>query len=507
MTITVSQLVATESLRTRLLAGAAGSNGEVRWAHVCELSQPWEWVGSGDLVLTSGLGIPHDSAGQIQYLEQLHKVGAAGVVIGERMNAPPLTVEMLGLADSVGFPVLLTSYEIRFSRISHTVAMANVDHHTEQLVHSLRILDRVRHLVDGADGSVLDGLAQDLGCPLALVDASTWQVVPPDSNDIVSADLVASLRVHVDSVRPERPWLMTTDIMQVLVTPIARPRALLLLAGIGPGARPELFSLEQAATVISVEQAYVVASRERNRRLRSSALAHLVDHRLDDEMVAEVLAEAGLQGAAVLVLATEPEGVSSFKDLHHGLDGAGVAHMMLPRGDVLVVLLPDDPTAVAGFTALLVEGCMAGISSSFDPHSGFTVAMAQARAALRSASAPRPVLNYQHVATRSPFLPRTRSELRDLAVDILGDLMAYDAEHDSGLVNTLLVFLEVNRGWQKAASALSIHRQTLVYRINRIESIIGRSLRSTGDVSEIWLALQAGIETGLVMGDDNGGPQ
>ncbi|PXB93803.1 PucR family transcriptional regulator, partial [Pseudomonas aeruginosa] len=61
----------------------------------------------------------------------------------------------------------------------------------------------------------------------------------------------------------------------------------------------------------------------------------------------------------------------------------------------------------------------------------------------------------------------------------------------SALLHTLQVFLEENRSWLNAAQRLHIHKQSLVYRIRRIEEISGRSLDSTADVATLWFALQA----------------
>ena len=60
---------------------------------------------------------------------------------------------------------------------------------------------------------------------------------------------------------------------------------------------------------------------------------------------------------------------------------------------------------------------------------------------------------------------------------ILGPSLAYDAEHSSELVHTLEEFLRANRSWQRASEVLYVHKQTLVYRIKRVEELTGR--RST----------------------------
>jgi purine catabolism regulator len=59
------------------------------------------------------------------------------------------------------------------------------------------------------------------------------------------------------------------------------------------------------------------------------------------------------------------------------------------------------------------------------------------------------------------------------------------------LVASLRVFLECNRSWQRASARLGIHKQTLVYRIRRVEELTGRTLAETGDVAELWFALCA----------------
>jgi len=79
---------------------------------------------------------------------------------------------------------------------------------------------------------------------------------------------------------------------------------------------------------------------------------------------------------------------------------------------------------------------------------------------------------------------------------ILGRLLAYDEKRDSKLLRSLRVFLECNRSWQHSATELGIHKQTLVYRIRRVEELTDRRVNSTSDVAELWLALMA-LDSGL----------
>ncbi|MNE70644.1 Purine catabolism regulatory protein [compost metagenome] len=74
---------------------------------------------------------------------------------------------------------------------------------------------------------------------------------------------------------------------------------------------------------------------------------------------------------------------------------------------------------------------------------------------------------------------------------MLGRLAEYDKTQHASLLHTLRIFLSNNRSWVNTALKLHIHKQTLVYRVRRIEEITGRSLDSTDDVSILWFALKA----------------
>jgi purine catabolism regulator len=56
---------------------------------------------------------------------------------------------------------------------------------------------------------------------------------------------------------------------------------------------------------------------------------------------------------------------------------------------------------------------------------------------------------------------------------------------------TLAALLRNDRSAKRTAAELHIHRQTLVYRVRRIEALTARSLSCTQDIVDLWLALRA----------------
>ncbi|MNO85820.1 Purine catabolism regulatory protein [compost metagenome] len=91
----------------------------------------------------------------------------------------------------------------------------------------------------------------------------------------------------------------------------------------------------------------------------------------------------------------------------------------------------------------------------------------------------------------APWLPQNLHDATEAFHKVLGGLAEYDKAQHAPLVHTLRTFLENNRSWVNTALKLHIHKQTLVYRVRRIEDITGRSLDSTDDVSILWFALKA----------------
>jgi purine catabolism regulator len=82
-------------------------------------------------------------------------------------------------------------------------------------------------------------------------------------------------------------------------------------------------------------------------------------------------------------------------------------------------------------------------------------------------------------------------ELESFARDVLGGLLAYDAQHGGELVRTLEVFLRCNGNHVRAAQELVLHRNTLLYRLGRVREILGCDLEQ----AETRLALQVALRT------------
>ena len=83
-----------------------------------------------------------------------------------------------------------------------------------------------------------------------------------------------------------------------------------------------------------------------------------------------------------------------------------------------------------------------------------------------------------------------QSELSEFYTEMLGPLLQADTRADSTLIETLEGFFRCNGNLSETARVMHLHRNSLLYRLGRIEEILGRSL----DDSELRLSLQIALK-------------
>jgi len=492
--MTIEDIIRLPSLDTTLVAGRTGSRRAVKWAHSCEVPAPWEWLDHGDLLMTNGYSFPASADEQVAFLRALAAAGAAGVAIGEGREAPPLTEAAVTFANETGFPILSTAYGVPFSAISRAVAAGNSREEQARLMRTIRLYDRLREaVIEGLTGNALiERLGSDLRCELRVLDPIRGIEILSDGRALPDA----ASRAVVEAVAGRRDRLpaltrVEVDDVLLLVVPVQSRRPAVLVARYKGDATPSLSLLQHAATIAALQVERLTSQREQERRLGAELFAGLVDGRLDDRVAQHELATRSLDKGPLVIVACLREELEDMPGLHQTLTDRAIPHLILRRETTLVLLLlPAQREAIAALREDVADGARLGVSDPFEGAARMTDAVREAQWALAAAEREGNVLI--HYGEGAPlFLPRTLSETERIVRSILGPLLNYDREHRSELVKSLKVFLEENRSWLHAAKTLHIHKQTLVYRIRRVEELTGRRLDNTADVAELWLALRA----------------
>lgn len=490
MAITVGELLRLPHLQMTLTAGAGGLDREVSWVHTSDLPEPWEWLGSGELLLTNGTGLSPDEAEQVRYIERLAETGASGVGISLGMPGPPLTGLAARRADELSLPLLSVLYSTPFTAVVRAVADANEREESRQLGRVARLYELLRtSVLAGRPGpEMFRKLGQELDVRLYLVDAETGLSVFGDGERCAyAAALVASYAAHGNAIpgvlRLTRPGAPPEQAGAVAVAvPWDQPIA--LVAEPVGSQLPGLVLLHHIATGAALELAQLVAAQERERRQRAELLGDLIDQRIDPRLAVSQLTRARLDLAECVLAVVRAGTGSRAAEVQRRLDRSGVPHLLLQRDRLLYALLPDGPLEAEPLRqAVGCSGRIAAVGRVSDAAREASWALGVAETEKRG------LVRYGDETAL--LLPRTATEAQALVARILGPLLEHDGAHGTGYVQTLRVVLDKDRSWQLAAAELHIHKQTLGYRIRKIEQLTGRGLTRTEHLAEWWFALRA----------------
>jgi purine catabolism regulator len=192
------------------------------------------------------------------------------------------------------------------------------------------------------------------------------------------------------------------------------------------------------------------------------------------------------------LLAASGSSADEQRRLHIGLRRRRVGHLLIRRGSVLLVLLSEadpDGAAIALAASRLGSASALGASGVLADPVRVPEAAREAMWALAAAADGQGVAYYGEAAP----LPALRdpAEAQALVDRTLSQLIAYDRRTGGELMASLAAFLSCRRSWQRTAERLSVHRQTVVYRMERVQQLTGRTLTETADIAELWLALSA----------------
>jgi sugar diacid utilization regulator len=286
--------------------------------------------------------------------------------------------------------------------------------------------------------------------------------------------------------------------------------------------------VDVAVTGVALEFAKIRASLEVEERLRGEAMSDLLAGTYPDEAAMSTRAarlgldlgrphdllvidiaerEATEGGTAGNGGEPEPDPERRFVALiREHLAARAPRSLAVPHGGAIVVLAARpargerDPRVLAAELSSALEGAAGpgavtiAIGGTCDRPDDYAPAFAASRRALdvmlklgRRGS----IVGARELGPYGLLLQASSlDDLELFARDTLAPLLEHDRRHGSDLLGTLRVYLEEDRVQRRAAARCFIHVNTVVYRINRIEGLIGRSLDEPSAVFDVTLALR-----------------
>lgn len=499
-----------------VFAGEGFLDREVRWIHAGEIPDIARFLSGGEMLLTAGLGIGDTEAKQRWYVRSVAEAGAAALVVelAGRMFSqfPPAVIDE---AEQVGLPLAGLKNEIPFVEASAQVHSRLVDLRVRELIDDEAANQAFTQILLGGDDylALTDELARRLGCPVVLEDGAHQVRAysgPWAESDGIIADWDAHSRL-ADEPAGETATPRGPDPAPTALVPRCTRRPVVLrgeLWGYLHALHREqmlpvsgLHALDRAATAIAIT---LLGERESGAR-RAQRHGALINRLMLGDISGEDFVRRALtlgrdmrNATFVVVMAGDDGGgdTAGERELAHALTEARVTPVVADiGGKALAVAALRAGGGVQAVTAALERhGVRAGMSRVVPAHQ-LPLAVEQARTAHAAANIGAvKIRRFDDLGVlRLLVLLAQGPELARYVEDELGPVLMHDAATSNKLFPTLQAYLECDGAKAAAAERLHVQRRTLYYRLERLNSLLGRSLE-VPDVRQRLLLAVRGLE-------------
>ena len=520
----------------RLAGGEAGLGNRVLWARRMAVHPPaFAALEDGDIALLSleVLSLLDERLTLARVVQSLARRQASAVAV-----AGEPSTSTVAISDEQGLPLFILPSEEDLRDIERDVIRLIVEHEAQVIRRGQEIYHRLMQasIENGGLTAIAEDLVSITGKPVAIQDARLGVealALPGDSScapeplvdALVDGTLLRGLpwRQHLDGrLGPWVPVPITGSEWTRNAVPIIIEGDLggflSLLSETGLDDLDRL-CLVQGALVCAVEiakQRAVAAAEDRMQGdfldtlltagpARQPALARRareMGYRLEGHHRVSVLSLAPNTPQSLALLASE---------FRAQLLNTGIRACLCPyEGDLVVLCNADEPETLRQLDDLAHDARLCtrdrlartagttrvaiGIGRPGAGLAGLRQSLGQAHEALslaRDLFDGDRVLSFSDMGAHSLLCPLQGSEeLREFYDRTLGPLVQYDASHNTQLVDTLDAYLAHLGNVSQTAESLYLHRNSLLYRLDRISEITGLDLNDADDRFSLQLALR-----------------
>src|SRR6476661_5060161 len=467
MAISLAALLGVPSLHLTK-AGLAETtwHQDILWVAVTEQEDPQRFLNGGELVLTTGMRL-RSAPEQRRFVRQVQRAGAVGIGFGVGLTHDAVPPALIAEANRWGLPVVEVPYETPFIAIGKLVADAQSADHLvklERLIAGHQILARAL-LTGGGLAELLRHLGGMLRTDIVLTQFTAQ--LYNSTAEAPSADSWASYPIPTGRRDACTLWVKQPFEDTGIVC--------------------------YAQNLISVELNNMVKHRQARRALAGQVLEDVIHGTLEPSEATRRLAGVGINSTRknVVLLA---ESAAHQKQLgSSSLPQPLAAAVGSVVGKDLVVVVADDGSGASALARSLSDhlaeaGIHAtiGIGGAYTKPNGLRWSYFEARDA---ASHGLPVNEPERLSLTSLLLASEDVPLADMASESLNPLRAFDAAHGAELMATLESYLGNNGSVAAVAEELTLHRNTVRYRLAQITELTGYDPAVTADRVQLWLAL------------------
>ena len=507
---------------TRLVGGGSGLSRGVSWPATLRTRAPaFPSLKTGEFLLisTASLSLLDSDLSLIKLLQNVLHFGVSGAAI-----AGDIPADCIAWADRHDLPLFQLPPASHLGDVESAISRTIADSRQEfdRRAHELyRQLTQVA-IEDRGMAAIVEELARVSGKPALFLDirlqprerfpADAVSIVSPDFNGVLEKVSAWARRVPVSAAEPPVQFFSLTSSSGVLLAPVMTRDG---IAGYMAAASHQsaLDGLDEAAVAGAAASGAIELARERavlqaQERAQGSIVeeiaagtagptelmrrkAAIVDIDLDAKHLALVIAVSGAEVTPIVLDSCVREARNVLGAVQGGIV-AGRLALISAIADRRVVVLADALHELLGRRFQDADVTI-GIGRFL---SGLEGLRQSYREAIEALTLGRDIYGLKKTTLFSDLglyrlllTLRDHPELERFYQDTMGKLALVDAKGGGELVRTLDAYFASNGSPTEAASRLHVHRNTLLYRLQRIRAMAEIDL----DDPEIRLSLQVAL--------------
>ncbi|MHA6484299.1 PucR family transcriptional regulator [Paenibacillus sp. strain BS8-2] len=538
----LKDLIHIPSLRNaRVAAGEQGLHRSVSSVNMMDAPDIIHYLKPDELLLTTAYAIKDQPDSLEALVTHMADAGCAGLAIKTKRFFEEIPASVIDEANRRNFPILELSLEYSLGEVLNGALSRILENRTEELSYALDTHHTFFNLILNGEGisEIVNKLAELIASPVVILGSrlelislsSTPRTNIPLLNQCIAEWPTFGAKVEAGTY----PLVSGNQIYYAMIQPIpTSPNQGYIIAFLQEKEQNKLYSLalEQAANVMGFELLKSQAVKDRARRFKIEFFTELVQGEIESEQ--EIIHRGKQYGlfpsdALICVICgrdTEEIDQESPKDHvateRKARDIDNLYHLMMKEysklnSDTVLFTLKDKFIALIPSKALIGTGAESkiklsqqlqaiearlsasqhhslsfGISVPINKLADIPTAYKQALEAYRLGRShnKQKFVQFYHTKELMDLLKLIPSEdLKEFVEDTFEAWSGIDEGEQREWRRTLKVFYDTHCHIGETAKQLYIHRNTVLYRINRIEQLTGAHIRNSADSLRIRMAL------------------
>ncbi|ANE46563.1 hypothetical protein SY83_10065 [Paenibacillus swuensis] len=519
-----------------VLAGQHGLRRNAGSVNIMDAPDIINYLKKDELLLTNGYFVKDRPDALITLMTDMHAMGCTGLAIKTKRFSLDIPRHVLDEADRLQFPIIeLSAVTHSLGEIFQQSTSTILENKSHELHYALTIHKQFSAMIMHGKGisEIIDMLTQLVSVPVLLVN-SKLQVTGrsqhfhhPDMQALIAATLSTLPTLFSEPAAPLSLCLLQEGVgnnRHVELFPIHTYRHegyIIAYHTEQNDSKLSLLAMEQAANVIGLELTKRQAVKERSRRYKNEFFLDLVEGYITSEQEALHRGKKyGLnnQDTSIILVCKQDEyaepdasgmrhrlGASlaedrlySERDAHYEMikrafSALGLPFVMFNKNDVFVILtfLKDPAWEEQGLLQRLEDmteqmhadsglnfsmGIGNPVTNVLDLELSYKEAVKALQTGVRMNKG-RFVHSYQihEVSRLLRMIPY--DELKQFYMETFRELVSSHDGENSELLRTLCVYYENHCALAETAKQLYVHRNTVIYRLEKCEKLTGRRLK------------------------------